>query len=86
MPPPTPVPMVSITRFCATTRPPSYASASAAQEASLSTYTGMPQRSVRSSRKGTSSSGRLTVWRTRPVANSMIDGSPMPTASAPPPR
>ncbi len=36
-PPPTPVPTVSMTRFSTTIRPPSDASASAAQDASLST-------------------------------------------------
>ena len=61
-------------------RPSSNASASAAQDASLSTNTGSPSRSVSSSRSGTSSSGMFTLERIRPVSKSTTDGTPTPTA------
>src|SRR5207237_832285 len=43
---------------------------------------GRPIRSVRTSRSGTSLSGTLTLDFTRPVANSMTEGTPTPTAVA----
>ena len=78
MPPPTPVPSVSITRCCAGGSGTSWASASAAQLASLSTNTGTPNRLPSSSRSGTPSSGMFTLESTVPVANSTCDGTPMP--------
>ena len=41
----------------------------------------MPALSESSSRSGRSASGMLTLWAMRPVSNSMIDGSPTPTAT-----
>ena len=61
-------------------RPFSNASASAAQPASFSTQTGTPMRSVSSARSGMSCSGMFTLARILPVANSMIDGMPIPIA------
>src|SRR3954468_16687073 len=85
MPPPTPVPIVNSTRLWATDRSSSsWASASAATVASLSTNTGSDRRSGRMRRSGTSCSGTLTEWRAVPGAKSMTDGTPMPTASVGP--
>ena len=64
-PPPTPVPSVSITRWLS---PRMWASASAAQLASLSTNTGTPKRRPSSSRSGTPVSGMFTLVSTVPVA------------------
>ena len=75
-----------MTRFSQTTWPATWASASAAHDASFSTYTGSPQRSLSSARSGTFRSGRLTLWRTLPVAASTTDGSPTATARADSPR
>src|SRR3954454_7813794 len=57
------------------------ASASAAQLASLSTYTGTPKRRPSSSRSGTPVSGMFTLVSTVPVAKSICDGTPTPIAS-----
>ena len=84
IPPPTPVPSVSITRWSAGGSGTSWASARAAQLASLSTNTGMPSRVPSSSRSGTPSSGMFTLESTVPVSNSTWDGTPMPAASAGP--
>ena len=82
-PPPTPVPSVSITRWSS---PSMWASASAAQFASLSTNTGTPKRRPSSSRSGTPVSGMLTLVSTVPVAYSIWDGTPTPIASGWPTR
>ncbi len=83
-PPPTPVPIVSITRLWATSfSSSSWASARAATVASLSTNTGTPSSSPSTCRSGMSASGTLTDETTRPVANSTIEGTPIPTASTP---
>ena len=59
----------------------SWASASAAAVASLSTNTGTPRRSPRTWRSGTSVNGMLTDDTTRPVSNSTTEGTPIPTAA-----
>ena len=85
MPPPTPVPTVNITTMSASGRmSSSCASARAATVASLSTNVGMPSRSVSAWRSGTPWSGMFTDERAVPVAKSMTDGTPMPTAVAGP--
>ena len=85
MPPPTPVPTVNITTMSAIGRmSSSWASASAATVASLSTKVGIPRRSVRAWRSGTPWSGMFTDERAVPVAKSTTDGTPMPTAVAGP--
>src|SRR3954468_16224876 len=85
IPPPTPVPTVNITTMSAIGRiSSSCASASAATVASLSTNVGMPRHSVSACRSGTPCSGMLTDDRAVPVAKSMTDGTPMPTAVARP--
>src|SRR5687767_11241740 len=76
-PPPTPVPSVSITRLSS---PRMWASARAAQLASLSTTTGSPKRRPSSARSGTPVSGMLTLVSTVPVAYSIWDGTPTPIA------
>src|ERR671938_621772 len=80
-PSPTPVPSVSITRS-RTSR--SSASARAAQLPSLSTKAGTPKRCPSSSRRATPSSGMFTLDITRPVANSIWDGTPAPIAAGRP--
>src|SRR4051794_6294704 len=85
IPPPTPVPIVNRTSDWAIgRRSSSWASASAATVASLSTKTGRLRRSVSRRRSGTSCSGTLTECRAVPVAKSMTEGTPIPTASAGP--
>src|SRR5215210_420817 len=61
-----------------------WASASAAQFASLSTYTGTPNRRPSSSRSGRPVSGMFTLVSTVPVANSICEGTPTPIASGRP--
>ena len=85
-PPPTPVPSVSITRCCAGGSGTSWASARAAQLASLSTKTGTPRRFPSSSRSGIPSSGMFTLESTVPLAKSICEGTPTPTASGLPER
>ena len=80
-PPPTPVPSVSITRWRAGASSTSWASASAAQLASLSTNTGTPSGAPSSSRSGTPVSGMFTLVSTVPVAKSICEGTPTPTAA-----
>ena len=77
MPPPTPVPTVNITTMSAIGRmSSSWASASAASVASLSTKAGIPRRSVSSVRSGTPCNGMFTDERAVPVSKSMTDGQP----------
>src|SRR5215210_3053894 len=61
-----------------------WASASAAQFASLSTYTGTPNRRPSSSRSGRPVSGMFTLVSIVPVANSICEGTPTPIASGRP--
>ena len=71
-----------ITRLRATRlRSSSWASASAATVASLSTNTGTPRRSPSTLRSGTPFSGMLVEAAISPVSKRTIDGTPMPTAS-----
>ena len=58
-----------------------WASARAAQLASLSTNTGTPKRRPSSSRSGTPASGMFTLVSTVPVAKSICEGTPTPIAS-----
>jgi hypothetical protein len=80
IPPPTPVPIVSITSTCGTSSGSAQASARAAQVASLSTKTGTLRRLPRTSRRGTRASGMLTLKRAVPVAKSTTLGTAIPTA------
>src|SRR4051794_10559723 len=83
IPPPIPVPTVSITRWRTSTFASGpWASATAATVASLSTNTGRFSRLRRIWRSGTFSSGMLTEDRAIPLAQSTTLGMPMPTASA----
>src|SRR5215211_360515 len=82
-PPPTPVPSVSMTSSSQATN---WASARAAQLASLSTNTGTPKRPPSSSRSDTPVSGMLTLVSTVPVENSICEGTPTPTAAGSPTR
>ena len=83
-PPPTPVPSVSIRSTDTGASSTSWASASAAQLASLSTYTGTPKRRDSSSRSGTPVSGTFTLDSTVPLAYSIWEGTPTPTATGGP--
>ena len=83
MPPPTPVPSVSITRSSRARPAPSCHSASAATFPSFSTTAGRPKRSRIASRKSTSCERDVDGAEPRPVRRSICDGMPKPTATSP---
>lgn len=84
MPAPTPVPSVTVTNRLLPRPAPTWNSASAAQLASFSMYSGIFRYLWNSFRSGTSRSGRLQVYAMEPARISTVPGTPTPTEATSP--
>ncbi len=85
MPPPTPEPRITPNTTGAPSPPPSTASESAKQLASLAIFTGRPSAAVRSPRRSRPCSQVELPIEIRPLARSTEPGTPIPTVSIRPP-